>query len=280
MNNFISNIISRHVASNQNVLPRLRSRFEPMENAGSTTPTDFLAVKENFAEPIQGTAQMPSKPGANISLKPGNGGTDKIVNSLFSFPATSLQNEHAEHSEISETHPQKANPVITPLNQFEYGYLQNSAQQNDDIAPVIDNKIENHNVDHFETNHFQNRAVGGEFIKNKKEKEKDIFSNAIDDKSNHVKPFLEKMAVKEISGKYQGLLGEPPSAKAFQNLKATETSLSNIHNGANKPVIKVSIGQIHVRAVNPPQVITKKPRVISQPGLSLETYLKQRNKGE
>jgi hypothetical protein len=110
------------------------------------------------------------------------------------------------------------------------------------------------------------------------EKKLGLSSDVLPVSSKEAEPFPQrelKMPVERSAG----VFGEPPGAISSQNLKGDQGSVNDHHDNMANPVIKVTIGQINVRAVSPPPpVAVPKPREAQKPLLSLEDYLKQRSK--
>lgn len=76
-----------------------------------------------------------------------------------------------------------------------------------------------------------------------------------------------------------GALGVSPGAAVYPYREERNTRVTRSPEIPAQPVIRITIGQIHVRAVTPlPSPPVQKPKVNAKPMLSLEDYLHQRNK--
>ena len=76
-----------------------------------------------------------------------------------------------------------------------------------------------------------------------------------------------------------GAFGVPPGGSVYPFREERNTRVTRSPEIPAPPVIRITIGQIHVRAVTPlPSPPVQKPKVNTKPMLSLEDYLHQRNK--
>ncbi len=76
-----------------------------------------------------------------------------------------------------------------------------------------------------------------------------------------------------------GAFGVPPGGSVNFSREERNTRVTRSPEIPEQPVIRITIGQIHVRAVTPlPSPPVQKPKVNTKPMLSLEDYLHQRNK--
>lgn len=266
MNNFINNIISRHVDSGKNVMPRLRSRFESPDNSAVDLPVTFAPVHEKFTEQVTDSTQAPSVNNKNIT-KEKNTSVEKD-HSFLSSKIAPPQNNNDNDFQIPNRLP--LTPVATPVVE----------QQNDQVVPETNNEKKILKEKYLVIDNYRKIISTEQVINMENDSVTDFSATVLPVKPKPVSPVIENKELNGSTNKSYGWLGEPPGAKVFNHLNADEKSLSNEPGTGYTPVIKVSIGQINVRAVTQTPVAIKKPRIVLKPALSLEDYLKQQGKGK
>lgn len=267
MNNFISNLISRHIAPANNVMPRLRGKFEAESNLSNTLPGDISSSVENFTEPTAAAATLPPPP--PISQK--HTGVEK-KEQTFSFESEpDFLNQNTDHPEIINDHPVK--PLNIAVEEFTKEPVQNKTLKNDEVADPVPGKKNDQKENHLVITNYHKTANEEWVIKQENKKEKDVLFPV---EPKPIDPFIGNNEFAISSHKQGGLLGEPP---AFNHAKGNQHFVINDSaEDHSTPIIKVTIGQINVRAVTSPQVTAKKQQMVPKPTLSLEDYLKQRRK--
>jgi hypothetical protein len=277
MNNFISNIISNHLQPVNVVLPRLPGRYESLENTPDTITSGIDTIQENTAVPSQGI---------NISHSPKATDTQaeitgpSTVSQSAAIPVSDREMQKTDQQFLSADRDNKikeerppfiktglpveeegqstllfsGNYFNAPINPGES--VVNPLQKNEPVLPANDKSDQNN--------------WGKRILENNREnKDEPLFSLPV--------LALEKNEPIHSVVKPAGILGEPPGAKNFNN-PDTRAFLAGEDSATNTaPIIKVSIGQISVRAVTQPPVVAKKITPVPQQGLSLEDYLKKRS---
>ena len=139
MNNFINNIISRHVDSGKNVMPRLRSRFESPNNSTVDPPVTFAPVHEKFTEQVTDSTQAPSANNENIT-KEKNTSVEKD-HSFLSSKIAPPQNNNDNDFQILNRLP--LTPLATPVVEQQYDHVVSETNNEKKILKekylVIDN---------------------------------------------------------------------------------------------------------------------------------------------
>ena len=249
-------------------MPRLRGRFEPENNPSNALPGDINSADENFTEPPPTSQQF-----SPILQKDKGIGKTELGLSSDTKPVSS---ENTPQPSI------RTDKLVKPFNITNDQLLKEPTQNTAKVINEVVEPVEStHNEKIIEKeNHLvitnYHKTINEELIFNQENehvKENDISPTG---KTNSVNPLMENSDFAITPRKHGGLLGEPP---AFNNRKINQNFPVNHSDHQTAPVIKVSIGQINVRAVTPPQVSAKKPKMVPKPTLSLEDYLKQRTKG-
>jgi hypothetical protein len=277
MNNFISNIISNHIRPVNAVLPRLPGRFESLDNTTDTIPSGIDTVQENTAVPSQGI-NIPHSSKATDTQEEITGASTVFQSSVIPVSDQGRQNTDKQFSSADSDNKikEERSPFIKtdlPVEEesqstlvFSGNYFNapiNTGQP--PVKPLQENDPVFPNNDKSDQNNW-----GKRILENKRDnKDEPVFSLPVLSLENN-EPIHSVV-------KPAGILGEPPGAKNFNN-PDTRAFLAGEESAANAaPMIKVSIGQISVRAVTQPPVVAKKIHPVPQQGLSLEDYLKKRS---
>jgi hypothetical protein len=282
MSNFSSSLIFRHLQPGNNVIPRLPGKFEPLDNSANDNLSGFSTVQANLPE--QPAVKIPKSQQVSPELlKRNEERISEIVNPVSSVQTSSLKNEYG----IEERNPE--NPVNTrklttpiqnlPFDDFDQTTPPIDTTQNLGSDSRIVTEIVNQKENHFVVTNNSKIIHEEQIINRLNEKPSALSDTVLSPESNEIKPFPENTKVILPAEKSSGVFGEPPGAIAFNNTNENRSLSYFPPETEVHPVIKVSIGQINVRAVTPsPSFTIQKPRVAPKPALSLEDYLKQRSK--
>ncbi len=295
MSSFINKIISRHLFPNDNVRPRLRSRFEGTEQTPvKTAVTDEIGITETIPRK---SVQHPNTDLKGNSDKWNTNESSLDNQSDFTIKSnTELRTEINEDSNLKVTHeklfldesnkttaskiePLISEPIPTLSTQESSKNLGNMSLEQ---PPYIsfDSKTEL-----TSKNQNQKKLSGEEQNTGKK------FDFSINEKTNsndsvdepEIKNVLLQLSEVQNESKIpqksnelisNSLIGSSPSG----NIPDLKPSFKPIFNTSQGPVIKVSIGRINIRAeVQKPTSRVKSKANISKPKMSLDEYLKKQN---
>lgn len=261
MSSFISSLINRHTLKSEVVKPRLLTMFES-EIRDTGMPDVTESTTDVFdANPAQG---KPTSKNAAVSDLKGGDIPDAPFNTIPK-PATQLKNVDKDPEAVEAAKPNsfvKFKPAeelrpSKPVNDFDekpkvtdpHFPVENNGKPNTDKSHVIANEPINH------LNTFSNPKEGNVFAKS----QPSTLKKAIDE------PILQKPILKTDT--------YSKSAYFTKNLPLKET----LHAEVKKPSIKVTIGQIDVKAIPDIQPARTKSRTTEAPRMSLDDYLKMRN---
>ena len=261
MSSFISSLINRHTLKSEVVKPRLMTMFEsesrntgmPDVNEGAT---DVFDVNPTQDKPNPKNAAISDLKGDDIPHAPFN---------TISKPATQLKDVDKEPEALEATEPSpfaKFKPAeerrpSKPVKDFDkepeitdpYFPVENSGKVNAGKSDIISNETVNH------PNAFSIPKEGKVLA----ESQPSTSKKAIDE------PILQKPILKTDT--------YSQSAYFTKNLPLKET----LQPEAKKPSIKVTIGQIDVKAIPDIQPVRVKNKNTEAPRMSLDDYLKMRN---
>jgi hypothetical protein len=253
--------------------------FESPDNSANNLPADIGESRENFVN------QMPADEHTSKSTKdifkfsheiPG-----EMSNAMESSLPVSTENKYNVENQNDPgiknaphiTPVKQSDPDVMPSNHpIEVKHLRGSDQEDDtDSTPLKENHV-------IITNY--NMIIDEEqAIYRSPEKIPDLTPKVRPVSSSDVKPFTSSEEFIYLADKSAGTLGEPPGAIGLNNISDHLDFKTNYPDITANPVIRVSIGQINVRAVShPPAVSPQKSREVSKPLMSLEDYLKQKGK--
>jgi hypothetical protein len=261
MSSFISSLINRHTLKSDVVKPRLMTMFES-ESRNTGMPDVNEGTTDVFdVNPTQGKPN--SKNAVIIDLK-----GDDIPDAPFktiSKPATQLKDidkepeavEPAKPSPFVKFKPAEEHRPSKPVNDFD-----KQPEITDLYFPVENNGKPNTDASHMITNEPVNQPNAFSMPK-----EENVPAES--------QPSSQKKAIDEPVLKKPILKADTYSQSAYftKNLPLKET----LQPEAKKPSIKVTIGQIDVKAIPDTQPIRVKNRTTEAPRMSLDDYLKMRN---
>lgn len=269
MSHFLTSILTRHAGTVEKVLPRLPGSFEPVSSFPNTGLSEFPVATEKQAPEI------------STLNKSGIQHEGPVV---MDKPGTFLQGE------IEQSSPQIQKDLLPPINlnpepplfkasnEPQSGVFQPDYQESEAFKPANNPEpgpgLEGHKTQ-------TNRIISTEtkWVSRLQEFEPVTIQPSIEADGKELKenapiiPTDYRRAIVEP----KGALGEPPGRMNAYNIPGKQGIADLRAEPKAEPVIKVSIGQIHVRAVNPPPSVTaKKPQQAHKPVLTLEDYLKGR----
>lgn len=284
MNNFISNLLFRHVEAGNNIKPRIRSLFEPVTNFPGIYPGAALTGQDiagenllNFPRQEQNhfnsqSAESPNtSPDQNLNSFPGTSNENDMVNkdflkSSFLHPRDKEDNKLFHFEKEKAFNQIKSTPIVQPGG---------GATTLGTAAPVRrQSETTTREEDLLHTNNENGTA--GFFKEHHSTKENVSAINPISYSAETIKPVLKKYGAEgsESQGRgnsFSGLLNQ------YRQLPTDKRTTGLNGNETNRPVIKVTIGRIDVRAVVQSTPSPVRSTAMVKPKLSLEDYLKQRN---
>ena len=261
MSSFISSLINRHTLKSEVVKPRLMTMFEsesrntgmPDVNEGAT---DVFDVNPTQDKPNPKNAAISDLKGDDIPDAPFNA-IPKSATQLKDVDKEPEAPKATEPSPFAKFKPAEEHRPSKPVKDFDkepeitdpHFPVENNGKPNTDKSHVIANEPVNH------SNTFSNPKEGNVFAKSQPSTPK----KPIDE------PVLQKPILKTDT--------YSQSAYFTKNLPLKET----LQPEAKKPSIKVTIGQIDVKAIPDIQPVRVKNRTAEAPRMSLDDYLKMRN---
>ena len=281
MSNFIQNLLSRHTTPVNQVIPRLPGRFESIDQSTHPGSGELNSAREKDAAAfsVDSKTQVASEqdiafvrkenPTAPLitenDFHPLN--PPPIVNFIDNAEKISGINyeadriEEGKQTKISGDYENR-NDKITGEG---YGFSGKTIKEN-----IFTNN---------QFNLFDGRLTGEKqvVVGKQKEVQNDIIIQGLPASENYLKPVSGNKKIQDAFVKPAGIFGEPPGVNTVYSQKIKD-QIQTEQSG--KPIIKVSIGQINVRAVSQPAVAAKKSIPVTKTGLSLEDYLKKRNKDQ
>lgn len=301
MNNFINNIISRNTEQSTNVKPRLRGKFEPESISSTMLLADDLSRFETHQK--KSPTLKTVEPGTVVSEefktipkeepdvtkaksdKPYAGKEAELIiekdkDVPFRF-SPSLNKKFFEKSDEPE---EKRNEQFEPVNKSTFQLLREEPGLNTSDTPEKNETCpatEPLNVN-LEIGRKKRFTVANLEQSNKIQV---VAENPAPFATEKVKPALKESKAEDSKFKtnkteFQGLLGEPPGLRNYKKEPGNNSNTSDSYFSGNaeaRPVIKVTIGRIDVRAVTQPTPSANLPKTTPKPKMSLEDYLKQRN---
>lgn len=277
MSHFLSSILSRHENAVEKVQPRLPGSFEPVSsfadtgNSASPGPHDMdISSPSSMEVPVSGTLPKPqtAKEFPLFSEKraqfPEKNREQPMQPNPAGFQLPVALNTNPQPIDV----PKNESSRLTPLpNQDSEPF---KTGKNDEISPES-GLFESRNQPLKSTEAIQEKGF--------QEIETIGYQPEGDRVERKQMDFLPVHPAEQSKKIYEpkGALGEPPGQLNSYGLNGAQARAPISTEPKAAPVIKVSIGQIHVRAINPaPPVSTPKPRPSHKPVLTLEDYLKGR----
>lgn len=279
MTHFLSSILSRHVNTHEKIMPRLPGSFEPVKSFPDKEPDEFTVPDERLFSPIS-KREIP---------EPDFSGIRETKNEI---PVENGQLKQHSHESIEQKIPNVRMNFDNPVNmkpELNVLNVNEEAESKDlnlnlQVAAAPNKLFKNAEFDggsSFNETKFEHIKVTENKHLTRLQKIESIaiqsFANLNEQVQNENAPanLLEfRLATQET----KGALGEPPGR--INSFKMQENKdVSDIRPETKvAPAIKVSIGQIHVHAVNPqPAINYQKPQQAHKPLLTLEDYLKGRD---
>jgi hypothetical protein len=276
MSNFLGSLLSRHVETGEKVLPRLPGNFEPVHSFpdnGISEVTDFReGSATQFAREKEPSARSTPKPGfrdnpsryeerPNDYLQHNNEQVSHPLPGVFPAPIQTNSESYQSHIPLGLEGrvPIPNNPLPEAIKPFVGAELNPEKEifTSEKESGISTERKPITRVKELES--IQEFSLGERGREEKGETVKDAPS-----------PYLMP------SGQPSGFFGEPPGMRVSGQL--AKQVLPDFRPEARPaPVIKVSIGQINVRAVAPQATVnTPKPKEVHKPLLTLEDYLKGR----
>ena len=283
MSGFINNLISRHLEPDMSVSPRLPGRFESVDKSANYNQIGSFSFTENQPE------QFPAgSAGNNAALtihdsdikRNSKRQTDKSNIGATLFHSPQLENrlekgfENQNNSEMPGNYKFSQNKlIINDLNNITS--QNNKMPEIDTVSGTIEDKV-NQKKKHLLVSGSTKTHSEEEMINEEKERTAYSSKSVLPQNLNQSD---DNKIIKLPSEKSGGAFGDPPGALSNSRIPGNKR-LENFHPDIDsRPVIKVSIGQINVRAVtSTPLVVSQKSRGVPKQSLTLEDYLKQRSK--
>ncbi len=273
MGNFVSSLLARHIDSGEKVLPRLSGIYE---HAKTFRDTGFTELTDSYS-PVVLNEPEPGFPATAKALGRASGHEFPVGEQTRMPPEPvnkapeTVQEPGFQHLPLNNAPRQDSGNFSQSPKE---GYLQPEIQIQHhpgfekEMQPAMPNPLEKKSdtlIEIVRAERVKERVIDLEFtVRPKEVTEKPVF------------PGENLNTVKRPTEKASGILGEPPGLRpGFSDSKQAMPLLKEEPKQA--PVIKVSIGQIHIRAVAPPPPVNNtKPKDVYKPILTLEDYLKGR----
>lgn len=271
MGNFLSSILSRHVSTVEKVLPRLPGNFEHGHKLPGNEIQDISETAERL-NPPDPIADFPNTIGQRnltpkqpfVGEKPGTFLKETMEELHQDIePPTQRKHEPQPNSLINELESKDFNPGFQGLHH----------SKSSDNAELSAGPTD------FETH--SEPTVAKDTMPLTRLQVIDLFTTQQPSSANEI---VQQERVQANPGDYgkpifeiKGTLGDPPGRGNPYDIKGMQGTHDFRTEPKPSPVIKVNIGQIHVRAITPPPAVTsQKPRQAHKPVLTLEEYLKGR----
>jgi hypothetical protein len=297
MNDFINNILSRHIDPAGNIIPRLPGKFEAVNfpavnatdlSAGIDTvqqvnlPRETTGISKAYSSETNFTAVTASPTQRDsISHTP-------VVQEIYSDAALFRENEHADQvPAIKNTIPVKRE-ISTDKKDMQDNSVEILNKQemplHSEIKPLIEKPLVNLVNEKNSTNDFEQQEIPERFLLNRYDDKGEIATVKEGALHQHISILKQKIvkasAEKKNNVAEDKITIQPGLIRPVMNELNVRTNLntSAISNDqAMSSVIKVSIGRIEVRAVTNGTPAKVNRTVLQKPNLTLDDYLKRRN---
>jgi hypothetical protein len=260
MSSFISSLINRHTVKSDIVKPRVMTMFE-----SESRNTGIADVNENNTDTssVSQTQDKPNLKNAPIRDLKGDDIPDAPLNTIP--PATRVKNVDKEPEALEATEP-------SPFVKFK------PAEERKPSKPVNDFDKEPEVTDpHFPVENNGKATTGkSDMITNEPVNQPNAFSIP---KEGNVLAESQTLTLKKAADKpvlQKPILKAGPYSQSAYFTKALPLK-DTLHPEIKKPSIKVTIGQIDVKAIPDMQPVRVKNRTTEAPRMSLDDYLKMRN---
>jgi hypothetical protein len=284
---FVSNIINRHIEPAKNIMPRLRGKFEPPAQSPAIGAESFTANETIISQQ------------ASVDLGPANESFRDSVGPVEAGNSGTGIADVINPTNKSTTVLPPANPALKVRDSIGMQKEENELEITDGLPPGEIKKSQPNFNDQKEKKEWMQKELP--LSKGKKEKYFVITNYEISKDSQvieaqhafnktsqqeltssatpSIKPIFKTKESIQHSNNKRGIFGEPPGAGLYNGGNKNGNLFNNHFEQETTQVIKVSIGQISVKAITPPPASKSTP--VSRelkPALSLETYLKNRDK--
>jgi hypothetical protein len=285
MSRFLNNLLSRHLEPNNNIKPRVRGRFEPV-NYG---PGVFSGYDNEFSATDPALHPVTDDTVQSVSLlqpfHPDFSGEQATIPEQF-LPFGKLNEEtEAVYREPSPLIRPRFSPIEENRTK-QHGETENTANKRFSFAdiqtysPVLRENTSDEEVqtrvpeEHFSQSNSESQTAG--FLAKKTFARRKVSFIHLDSGADEtVKPVLKKYNRDGFESNNGGVQGSLPQSSPLRQFDSS--SVQGLHETSHQPVIRVTIGRIDVRAVVQAASTPVKSTARAKPKLSLEDYLKQRN---
>ncbi len=264
MNDFLTNLLNRHIGLGEKALPRTQGRFEPDANAVLTSLPQY--AQEVFQHPtsaVVSPANVPARDNMddpNFAKQPGIKQPIKMIRSAKATEQKTTRETQYNSSPESTRQPISKEPGFINMKNIIEGIrvkpgrpLKGLVQQDNNVAglrqPVSLSKSPDLAVV---------LPKSGPGIK---------------------KSLPGTTALHNMDNASHGLLGAPPRL-SHQQSNIDKGLFKKNKKAETEPVIKVNIGRIEVRAVTNKAPVPPRRKASPKPKLSLTEYLTQRDGGQ
>lgn len=269
MKSFVSHLIQRHALVSDIVVPRGRNRFEPEQKAQK---------KDHFnsVNPIVDATLNDSIP-SDKELKEKTGGNNRIFQKAHISepyqPRSGIQERNIGNSTSPIQEEQLPHPPLPHLATSEKSELRN-AQGNPSSS----------RLEHSQPEKETDKPDRGDKLKNEPFKIAETQASKLNPaKNDPVKEetalFSEKSFLKPESGIYE-IKGQD---NYYRDKKVKDQSAKAVENEftpTGRPVIKVTIGQIDIKAIYQAPIAVQRKTAAVTPIMTLDDYLKKRNENK
>jgi hypothetical protein len=259
MSSFVNNLINRHINTENLIRPRFRSMFEAESlNQGKSVINEFIA-NSPVASKTQGF-NAEQEPAADIA----NDQENKNVPATRKPQITLPQRD-------DDNNLQSEKQVITPKYNVP---IQKEGKNNDEKLLEVnqfagDVKNAKRNLSDIIEHNEKVNADSSAIIKESANTHSTLNSNTGRDHVNQTK------VSEQVKNEFQNSkINAYPGTAFFDKYIPLK---SKQQPATIQPAIKVTIGQIDVKAITEPQPVLTKNKSAAEPRMSLDDYLKMRN---
>ncbi|MDB4923288.1 hypothetical protein [Mucilaginibacter sp.] len=263
MSSFVNNLINRHINTENLIRPRFRSMFEAESlNQGKSAVNEFKA-NSPVASKTQGF-NTEQEPVADIT----NDQENKNV------PAT-LKPQITLPQQDDDNNLQTEKQVITPKYNVP---IQKEEKNNDENVLEVnqfarDVKSATRKLSDINDHNKKVNADSSTIIEASVDKH-----STLNSKAHVIKSFLnndQATVSEQVKNEFQNSkINAYPGTAFFDKYIPLK---SKQQPATIQPAIKVTIGQIDVKAISEPQAVLTKNKSAAEPRMSLDDYLKMRN---
>jgi hypothetical protein len=294
MSNYISRLIARSFNQIETIQPRLPAIFEPHINDApdfhkrevDINPTHHSSKEDEFISALSDSNKQISSNPVNKKIKTGKNDPELHISSrLQSYKSKDLTNTNETNPEMSHEslnfinpnteYPEEVRDTIIDENVSTSEQV-SAGQSGSQTLKKLNDQPDSSNATRGEINYMQQRNEVG--------------SNSISHNNSNIENIIQPVIINQTRSNQKNGLQEsifqessfhPFKRKLVEKsrIRGNEKSPIEINDPLQQSVIRVNIGRIEVRAVQPPTPPPQPQSKPFKPMLSLDDYLSQRNGG-